>query len=253
MQHSVDSSAISLHQLWDSVIPTDQIFQADQFQHLPEPTQRYLCHAIAPGTLLANAVRLKMHGEIKLKDWSPFQAEQVIAWQRGMIWSAVTWMKGLPIWGSDRVIDHKGSMRWKLLGLFPIVTATGPDITRSGLGRMLGESCWLPSVLCKTGISWTALDEWHTQATVTLQEETTNLMFTQNNIGQLEQICYRRWGDPMGQGSGYENFGGYLSQEKTFSGYTIPTQLRIGWYFGSNIFESQGEFFRATIDSAIYR
>jgi hypothetical protein len=29
--------------------------------------------------------------------------------------------------------------------------------------------------------------------------------------------------------------------------------LRGGWYFGSDRFESEGEFFRSTIDSAIYR
>jgi hypothetical protein len=49
------------------------------------------------------------------------------------------------------------------------------------------------------------------------------------------------------------DFGGILEEEGTFCGYTIPTRLRIGWYFGSERFESEGEFFRATIDDAIYR
>jgi len=41
--------------------------------------------------------------------------------------------------------------------------------------------------------------------------------------------------------------------ERAFDGYTIPTRLRIGWYFGSERFESEGEFFRVTIDRATYR
>jgi hypothetical protein len=35
--------------------------------------------------------------------------------------------------------------------------------------------------------------------------------------------------------------------------YTIPTRVRVGWYFGTSRFESEGEFFRATIEDAIFR
>lgn len=31
-------------------------------------------------------------------------------------------------------------------------------------------------------------------------------------------------------------------------GITIPTQLRVGWFFGSERFETEGEFFRVTVD-----
>ena len=43
------------------------------------------------------------------------------------------------------------------------------------------------------------------------------------------------------------DFGGIIEEEGTFCGYTIPTRLRIGWYFGTERFESEGEFFRVTI------
>jgi hypothetical protein len=51
--------------------------------------------------MLANAVRLKMHGEIKLKGWLPFHAEQVICWSRGMVWQAKVQMHGISIRGGD--------------------------------------------------------------------------------------------------------------------------------------------------------
>jgi hypothetical protein len=35
-----------------------------------------------------------MYGEIKLKKWIPFKAEQVICWEHGLIWSATAWMNG---------------------------------------------------------------------------------------------------------------------------------------------------------------
>jgi len=38
-----------------------------------------------------------------------------------------------------------------------------------------------------------------------------------------------------------------------FGSYTIPCRLRIGWDFGAERFEKDGEVFRVTVDDAIYR
>ncbi|MBA3923186.1 MAG: hypothetical protein H0X31_16430, partial [Nostocaceae cyanobacterium] len=152
------SKSISLNTLWESATSSELAFSSDRLSHLPEAAKRYLEHAIAPGTKLASAVRLKMHGEIKLKKWIPFKAEQVICWEHGLIWSATAWMNGLPILGSDRIIDGIGAMQWKLLGLFPVMTASGSDITRSAVGRLQSESLCLPSVFCGDDVSWTSIE-----------------------------------------------------------------------------------------------
>ena len=245
------SQPVSLDSLWLSASVTDQVFQPDQLINLPDPARRYLEHAIAPGAKLASAVRLRMHGEIKLKQWRPFKAEQVICWRQGMIWQARTWINGLPVSGWDRLVEGEGAMRWKLLGLLPVMTASGADVTRSVIGRMLGESVWLPSVLC--GGAWTSPDDTHAHAHLSYLGEATDLILTVSKTGQLEQVVFKRWGNPEGAEHHYVNFGGYLEDEGAFSGYTIPTRLRIGWYFGSDRFESEGEFFRAAIDNAAYR
>ena len=64
-----------------------------------------------------------------------------------MIWSATVRMYGMPIRGFDRLVNDEGTMRWKLFGIIPIVTASGPDITRSAMGRVIAESVWLPSAI----------------------------------------------------------------------------------------------------------
>ncbi|MBE9126693.1 hypothetical protein IQ257_20290 [Coleofasciculus sp. LEGE 07092] len=247
------STQVSLDELWKSAPSSEQVFQPDALTGLPDIAQRYLEHAIAPGTKLASAVRLRMHGEIKLKDWLPFRAEQVICWNRGMIWSATAWMNGLPIRGSDRLVDGEGAMQWKLLGLFPVMTATGSDITRSAVGRMQGECIWLPSVFCDRQVTWTVPDASHAHAHLTLLGETTELILTVNQEGRLESLKLKRWGNPEEAEHHYVDFGGVLERDSTFSGYTIPTRLRGGWYLGTDRFESEGEFFRATIEDAIYR
>jgi hypothetical protein len=249
-----NANQVSIDQLWDSAPLSENFFDPSSISPLPEVARRYLEHAIAPGAQIASAVRLWMHGEIKLNHkWYSFQGEEVICWNRGMIWRATTWMKGLPIWGADRVVDGTSAMEWKILGLFPVAQATGDDVTRSGAGRVQGESVWLPSVLCHPQISWTQMDLNHIRANFTALGEPAELVLTIDRSGGLERIKFLRWGNPEGGVHHFVDFGGEVEAEETFGDYTIPTQLRLGWFFDSERFESEGEFFHCTIDHAIYR
>lgn len=194
-----------------------------------------------------------MHGEIKLKGWHPFSAEQVIYWGRGMIWQASVRVHGLIMRGSDRFLDRSGAMQWKLFGILPFINATGPDITRSAAGRVNIESLWLPSALLRPEVEWTAADSTHPHAQFSAHTETAGLDYTVNENGELKTVSMLRWGNPDNGKFRYVPFGGLIEESGTFDGYTIPTKVRVGWYFGSERFDSEGEFFRATIDDAAYR
>jgi hypothetical protein len=245
---------VSLNDLWESASISNGVFHPETLDDLPDPAKRYLEQAIAPGTPLASAVRVRMHGEIKLNQkWHFFTGEEVIDWRRGMIWRATTWMQGLPIWGADRVVDGVGTVQWKMLGLFPVVQASGKDVTRSSVGRVQAEAVWLPSVLCDPGIDWTALNTSQVQANFTALGEPAQLTLTMSDQGLLEELKINRWGNPDSGESRYVDFGGRVDESGTFDGYTIPTRLRVGCYFGSDRFESEGEFFHCTIDKAIFR
>jgi len=164
-----------LDDLWNSAPASTHVFHYAQVPNLPEGAQRHLTHAIAVGMPLASAVRLRMHGEIKLKGWYSFSAEEVLCWGRGMIWRAAVRMHGLPIRGSDSLVYPHGAMRWKLFGIVPIVHASGPDIIRSAAGRVNIESIWLPSVLCSDAVSWTAPETSHAHAQFTAHNETAGI------------------------------------------------------------------------------
>jgi hypothetical protein len=246
-------SELPLEHLWSALAPEAGVFQPELVQALAPAAQRYLTHAIAPGTRLANSVRLRMHGELKLRRWLPFTAEQVIRWDKGMIWSASLSFHGLPIRGSDRLVDGQGTLSWKLLGLIPLLQASGPDITRSCTGRLQAEAIWLPSMLCGPQIDWQQTDLRHPHATVPLYGETAQLALTLTETGGVQSAALPRWGNPGGGEFRDEAFGALVEKEGTFHGYTIPTRVRVGWYFGSDRFEPEGEFFRASIDHALFR
>ncbi len=247
------SSRKLLEHLWNSTQPASQTFEPERMSALPAPAHRYLMHAIEPGAPLAHAVRLHMHGEIKLNKWSSFKAEQVIQAERGMIWRATAWMSGIPVRGADRIIDGKGSMMWRLLGIIPVMKASGPDITRSAAGRLQGECVWLPSRMAWNDVNWTVQDSLHPRAEFTVAgfTETVSLLLAEE--GRLLNVSLPRWGNPEGDTFGLYDFGAQFEEERTFGAYTIPSKFRAGWYFGSDRFEEQGEFFRCTIDRAEFR
>jgi len=121
------------------------------------------------------------------------------------------------------------------------------------VGRVQAETVLLPSVLCRKDVSWKAPNSSRALANLTVAGESTEVELTINDAGRMESIKMKRWGNPAGEQFYYEDFGAFAEKEGTFNGFTIPTQLRIGWYFGTRRFESEGEFIRCNIDHAEFR
>lgn len=247
------SERLSLDIFWNTAPSADTIFDAAQTADLPDVATRYFTHTIAPGTLLARAVRLRMHGEIKLKTWVPFRAEEVIRSDRGLIWQARVRMKGLPVTGYDRFVDGAGEMRWKLFGIVPVISGFGSDVTRSAVGRFAAESVWLPSLLLSPNASWTTAASNVARVTLNISGQAAEMSFVLDENGCLRRTSMERWGNPEGGEFHWRSFGAIVEKESTFGGFTIPGKLRIGWYFGTERFETEGEFFRCTIDEAAFR
>jgi|SRR5689334_14251943 uncharacterized protein DUF6544 len=181
----------TLDEIWKSTPPAKDTFQPEHLAHLPPAARRYLERAIKPGTPLASAVRFRMHGEIKLDEWLPFTADQVTRWGHGMIWRATVRKNGIPIRGSDRFWNGEAVMRWKVFGIIRVMTASGPDISRSGAGRVMAEAVWLPSVLCGSGVSWTAKDEFHPRARLAVRPEVGELALlpSTSRAGSRPSVC----------------------------------------------------------------
>ncbi len=91
------------------------------------------------------------------------------------------------------------------------------------------------------------------QVNFTALGEPAKLTLAINHQGILERMKIHRWGNPEGGDFHYVDFGGIIDESGTFDGYTIPTRLSVGWYIGSERFESEGEFFHCMIDKAIYQ
>ncbi len=223
-------------------------FDAAAVAGLPEPARRWLRHAIVPGTPLWPSGELTMRGEIRLGVWRRFTARQVLAPPHGFVWAARTRLAGLPVTGFDRLSAGSGQLRWRLAGVVPVVSADGPDVTRSAAGRLAGETVLAPTTALPA--RWSAgADGDRAVATwlVAGVEERVELQVGPD--GRLLGVTMRRWGDPDGVPFGRYPFGVAVDAEATFGGVTIPSVLRAGWWWGTDR-QQQGEFFRAEITGA---
>lgn len=242
----------NLEKLWQEGAPTQAQFDPAEIADLPEPARLYLNHSIVAGALLAQAARLVMHGELKVGGrWYPFKARQVTRHDRGFVWRARLRMKGLPVSGADYWLDGDAALSWKLLGLFRLVHATGPEIARSSLGRMQGESIWLPTSLLAPSVAWRV--NGGLEAVINTEDQPAHLHLKLDEHGKPRSLRMKRWGKPDNEPFGEYDFGGEFLEEGTFQGITIPTRVSIGWFYGSERFQKEGEFFRAQIDHAEFR
>lgn len=231
------------------------VFDPAMVAGLPEPAQRYLRRAIAPGTPLARSVRLAMHGTLRLSPGAtplPMRAEQVLAPPAGFVWRARVGRGAMRLRGFDRYAQAEGAMRWWLLGLVPVVRADGADVTRSAAGRLGGEAVFIPSTLLPaSGVGWEAVDDSTARVHLAVDGEPVATTLRIARDGRLRGASLMRWRDDAGGGApGYVRFDVEFDGERTFGGYTVPARMRAGWRLGE---ADEFPFFDAAIDSAEYR
>ena len=252
-RQTMRDAAADLEALWQRAPAATREFDPQDVARIPELARSYLTHAIAPGTPLASAVRLRMHGAIRLKRWRKFKAVQVITRDGAMVWRASVRMKGTSIRGHDSFVGGQGEMQWRLFGIIPVIRESGADITRSVANRVAAESVWLPSMLADKSVRWRDDGSNVAHASLSIGTYPSELQMTLDR-GRLIKLGVSRWGNPDGGAFNEWPFGAYIDQEATFGGYTIPARLRVGWYFDDPArFDAEGKFFEVAIDDATYR
>jgi hypothetical protein len=232
-------------------------FDLKQLDGLPDSARRFLAHAISPGATLASSVQLQMAGSIRLKPEASGCPSRPAGFspRRGASSGVPSSGRGCcALRGSDHYAAESGAVDFWLWGVIPLVRASGPDISRSGRGRLAAESCWLPSSLLPGGqVRWRAVDDETAEAVLDLDGEQIGVRFTVDGDGRLTGVQTQRWGDQTDDRTfALIPFGGHLKEERRFGDYTIPTQVSIGWWYGTERYACH-EFFRATVHSAEFR
>jgi hypothetical protein len=167
--------------------------------------------------------------------WMSLRAEQILVKERGFVWKARVRKGPLIVTAADHYPDGAGRMRIALFGLVPVVNATGPDLSKSALARLLIEGCALPSApLPGPHVRIEGIDASRFKVMVSLRGEVTPLTLTVDQEGRLKELVLERWGNLTADGSyRYIPYGCTVDEERTFGAYTIPTRMVAGWWYGT--------------------
>jgi hypothetical protein len=139
-------------------------------------------------------------------------------------------------------------MDWKLLGLVTVAHADGPDVARSAAGRAGAEAVWLPTaLLSRFGVRWSVAAGDQVTAHYQVGGTPLEVTYHLDGDGRIRSLAFDRWGDPDNNGRfGWHRFGGAFTGYRSFQGLTIPSQGRLGWFYGQDR-SPVGEFFRYQI------
>jgi hypothetical protein len=215
---------------------------------LDEPVIRYLTHAIAEGTPLSPGVRMRMTGRIKVRSWLPFTADQEsdgrsFTWRARVGWGPLTLLVV-----TDRFRDGAGSIDGRALGRVPLFHADDPDTARSAAGRAALEAIFAPpALLPQRGVAWHAegdgiVARWESPP------ERPEVRLGIDGWGAVRSVSGLRWGDAGEPAFGYIPFGGHVRAERRFGGLTVPSEVSVGWWFGTPRYEP---FFEAEITDLV--
>ncbi len=217
-----------------------EVFSEKMVEDLPDPARRYFLHAIKPGTPLATKLQWRWSGEMKpgkTMPWMALTSEQITVKGRGLVRKIRASNGPLMLTAADHLLDGDGRMRISLYGLVPFINETGPDLSLSALGGMLAEGVFIPSSLLPgPHVQIQGVDDSRFTVTLEMQGKQASYTIAVDAEGRpTEQSVLQRWGNITDDGSyRFIPYGAVVEEEGTFGGYTIPTRVRGGWWYGTD-------------------
>ena len=229
-------------------------FEPSMVAGLPEPARRFFLFTIKPGARLFSAAEIRMGGEISLgtrerPNYMPMRGHQLLASPHGIVWKLRAGRGPMRILGSDGLHGDRSWVRFWLLGVIPVVRAGGnPDHARSAFGRVVAESVFFApaALLPQNGVAWETVSADTARATVTRNHMAQSVEVTVGGVGRPVMVVIPRWSN-ANPAKTYraQPFGGYLSEFRTFDGYTLPTRIEGGNFIGT---QNYFPFYRAVVE-----
>lgn len=214
-------------------IPTAAILTKEMLAPLPPVVQKWLERSGVVGKEIVRTAHIKQTGEMKTKpggDWIPFEAEQ---WNTtdppGFIWTTqIQATPGMTLTGRDKYENGRGNMSIKLLALFPIADAKGPETDQGTMLRNLAEICWSPSAVLSNHIQWEQIDSLAARATMTYAGITASGIFRFDTDGDMVSFEAKRYYEHK-DGPTLEDWLVVNTAYRSFGGVRVPHKSEITW------------------------
>jgi Family of unknown function (DUF6920) len=231
-----------------------EVLTGSHYESLPAPVRRYLPLVIPEGRPRLRCIRLTQTGTFRTRDepaqWQPFRAVQhVVTAPPGFVWDATIRMAPLL---SARVLDSyrngAGWLRARLLGVFTVAEASGPETDSGEMMRYLAEAIWYPTALLPDErLRWQAVDEHSAVAFLRDRGLEVAVTFHFDEEGLVDRSEAERFRIEQGH-TRKVRWRAYCSGYEVRGGFRIPLQARVAWCLP----EGEQEYFRGRIESIEY-
>ena len=164
--------------------PSPSLLTKADLVDLPEPVAAYVRHSGALGRSRVVSLRAHFHGRIRSGPdaaWMPFTGQQVNTYgrrpQRLFLMDATR--SGLPVTVLHVFAHTTATMRVKLLSLFTVVDASGPEMDRGETVTVFNDLVLMaPGAIAHAPVSWTAIDDLHVRGDFTDGDQTVSAVLT---------------------------------------------------------------------------
>ncbi len=166
------------------VNPSPGVLDEADLVDLPAPLAAYIRRSGAVGQPRVVSFHADFHGRIRSGPdaaWMPFSGQQVNTYgprpQRIFLMDATR--SGLPVTVLHVFADTTATMRVKLLSLFTMVDASGPEMDRGETVTVFNDLVVMaPGAIADAPVTWTTLDARHVRGDFTDGDQTVSAVLT---------------------------------------------------------------------------
>ncbi|HNX42902.1 MAG TPA: hypothetical protein PLJ84_01725 [Bacteroidales bacterium] len=170
--------------------PAGEILTEADIQHLPQAVQKYIRISGCIGKEKVRNFRAEFTGKIRSTSADEFMSLRSVQYNftgsPTRLFYIAAKKKGIPAKGVHLYIDRKAIMLIKILGLFKVVDAKGPEMDQGETVTLFNDMCFMaPATLADKNILWDETDDKtvHAQFTNGELKITATLYF--NEKGEL--------------------------------------------------------------------
>lgn len=212
------------------------LITAEMIASKPYPVQQWLKRSEVQGQTLPAYFRIIQSGSLTTEQGGksiPFTAVQISSCSEPeFVWrSEMVMAGGITIDGRDRLLDGKGAMKIRLLGLYPAANAVGKEIDQGSLLRYLSEVSCMPALALNNFIHWEAVDSLTAKASIHNKEQEVSGLFHFNKEGDFISFTAERYFTDGRSAPRLEEWEARVvpGAYKMINGQRVPYQLEISW------------------------
>lgn len=216
---------------------TTELLTENDLQHLPEPVKKYIRLTGFVGKEKITNFFLKATGRIRSSEksgWMNFTSEQYNFFDSPFRAFYIKASKmGVPAVGLHLYKNETATMVIKLLNLFTVVDAKGPEMNQGETVTVLNDMCFMaPGSLISKQIKWESMDSNQVKAVYTNGKITVSAILTFDEEGKLVNLLSfdrfetdgkiytgNPWETPV---TAYRKFGDYYLPSKADVIYKRP-------------------------------